>query len=102
MLTHDALYVSIFSRLLDWPWVPVDMAATITGPRTRGLPYVEAFSNLVYESNVETRVGLLSRNVDVTKGVNIRHVLLRYMFCCDTRKIVYRAEGGHLQHKLQQ
>jgi hypothetical protein len=31
------------SRLLDWSWVPADMAATITGPRTRGLPYVEVF-----------------------------------------------------------
>lgn len=65
MLTHDAVNVSIFSRLLDWSWVPVDMAATITGSRTRGLPYVEVFSNLVYESSVETRVDLLSRNVDV-------------------------------------
>lgn len=67
------------------------MAATITGPPKRGLPYVEVFSNLVYGSTVETRVGLLGRNFDVAKHISNRRVLLRYMFCCDTRKSVYRS-----------
>jgi hypothetical protein len=67
------------------------MAATITGPQTHGLPYVEVFSSLVYKNNVETRVGLLGRNVDVAKRIIHRQVLLRYLSCCDARKSVYRS-----------
>jgi hypothetical protein len=52
---------------------------------------VEVFSSLVYKSNVETCVGLLRRNVDVAKRISNRQVLLRYMFCCDARKSVYRS-----------
>jgi hypothetical protein len=78
--------------------VPVDMAPTITGPRTRGQLHVEVFSNLVYESNVETRVGLLRRNVDVAKRISNRHFLFFCITCSVVRqgKVCIAAEGGHL------
>jgi len=94
MMTHDAIYVSTLSRLLDWPWVPVDITATITGLQTRGLPYVEVMWPYMWVYYVATSTW---PQASVT-------VMFCCVICCVVikGKVCVDVEGGHLQHTLQQ